>query len=399
MTLDLARIVGEIGELVAGLDGAADRERFVALAHAWNTLDSAEVNARITAQSTRTSFLLPYTAGDYRARHMLPICPESYAVAGADGSFILPDRHSPARFYLLNIGTVLLRYGATPGARLESAAQLFYEDEDLYVPNDLRRAPVNETIVGLRRAAAELRAARALLAELHEPGVALLDGTLILWSLESEREPVVEWVLPEYVEALAAFRDADVPVASYISSPGSAELLNMLRVAVCDYPPRAINCDQCRARVAAEGHTPACDVLPGVTDKRLLADVARLQPGERSAVCQSRSKVLEKYARHGAEDLKICYFYLHVGHEIGRVEVPRWVAEDLDQLDLVHAVVYDQCRRGRGYPTVLQEAHEQAVVSVSDRKLVEQVIERRLAEAGIVLTLTGKGGSKRVRYV
>jgi hypothetical protein len=397
VTLDLARVIGDLTELVAGLDGASDRDRHARLRQAWETLDSVEVNRRY--EGARTSFLLPRTTGDYRGRAPLPPCPPAYAVAGTDGSFILPDRHSPARFYLLNIGKVLLRYGPEHGARLETEPRVYARDEDLYVPNDLRRAPVNETIIGLRRAAAELTAARELLAELREPGVALQDGTLILWSLESERDAVVDWVLPEFLEALDAFRVSGVPLASYISAPGSAELLNMLRVAVCDYPPSAINCDHCRGRIATERHTPACDVLPGVTDKHLLAEVARLQPGERTTVYASQSKVLDRYAYHGSDDLRICYFYVNVGHEIGRVEIPRWVAEDLDQLDLVHTVVFDQCRRGQGYPTVLQEAHELAVLSMADRKLVERAIERQLAQHGIVATLTGKGGSKRVRSV
>ena len=397
MTLDLARVIGEINALVAGLDGARDRARHDRLQLAWDTLDSAEVNRRY--EGARTSFLLPRASGDYRGRSPLPACPPAYAVAGTDGSIILPDRHSPARFYLLNIGKVLLRYGAAHGARLETEPRIYARDEDLYVPDDVRRTPVNEKIIGLRRAAAELGAAREMLAELTEPGVALQDGTLILWSLESERDAVVDWVLPEFLAALDAFRAHGVPVASYISAPGSAELLNMLRVSVCDYPPSAINCDRCRGRIASEGHSPACDVLPGVTDKRLLADVARLAPGERTTVYASQSKVLDRYEYHGSNDLRICYFYLNVGHEIARVEIPRWVAEDLDQLELVHSVIFDQCQRGQGYPTVLQEAHELAVLSMADRKLVERAIERQLAQVGIVATLTGKGGSKRVRAV
>ena len=399
MTLDLARVIGDMRELVLAVDGEADRGRFNTLRAAWETLDSAEANRRMADGRARITFLLPHSRGDYRARQSLPPCPPSYAVVGSDGSCILPDRHSPARFYLLNIGTVLLCYGARPSARLDAVPMLFYEDKDLFVPGDLRRAPVTQEIVGLRRAAAELDAARALLAELREPGVALQDGTLILWPLEAASESVKKWVLDDFLRALAAFRDSGTPVASYISAPGSAELVNLLRVAVCDYPPAAINCDACRARIATEGRMPACDALPGVTDRYLLAEIALLKPGERTQVYASRSKVLERYQVDDSDDLKICYFYLNVGHEIGRVEIPRWVAEDVDQLNLVHAVVYDQCRRGRGYPAVLQEAHEQAVLSTGDRALVEQAIERLLAEAGVVMTLTGKGGSKRVRYV
>ena len=117
---------------------------------------------------------------------------------------------------------------------------------------------------------------------LHHPALALLDGTLILWSLEAQDPSVVDWVLPKYLDALRAFQSRSQPVASYISAPASTELMNMLRVSICDYPAlgMAVNCDHCRARIMSESHTPACDVLPGVLDRYLLETVARLEPGE-----------------------------------------------------------------------------------------------------------------------
>ena len=81
------------------------------------------------------------------------------------------------------------------------------------------------------------------------------------------------------------------------------------------------------------------------------------------------------------------------------MEIPRWVSRRPDLVDFVHWAVFDQCERGRGYPVALQEAHEQAVLSTADRLLMEIAIERELARHGIVLTYTGKDGSKRGRFV
>jgi hypothetical protein len=140
-------------------------------------------------------------------------------------------------------------------------------------------------------------------------------------------------------------------------------------------------------------------VIPDVTDRYFFEEIEELETGERSAVLSSTSKILERYRIDGTDDLCIDYFYLNVGAEIGRVEVPRWVSRSPEQLDLVHSVVFDQCQRGRGYPVALQEAHELAVLSTSDRLLMEIAIERELARHGIVLTHTGKDGSKRGRFV
>ncbi|HLI51580.1 MAG TPA: hypothetical protein VKU87_07260, partial [Thermomicrobiaceae bacterium] len=68
-------------------------------------------------------------------------------------------------------------------------------------------------------------------------------------------------------------------------------------------------------------------------------------------------------------------------------------------LELTHAVIYDQCRRGRGYPPALQEAHEQAVIGMADRRMVETLVDRALAENSIVMQRSGKDASKRGRFV
>ena len=76
-----------------------------------------------------------------------------------------------------------------------------------------------------------------------------------------------------------------------------------------------------------------------------------------------------------------------------------WVLEDGDKLDLVHALAFDQCRRGRGYPPALQEAHEQAAITTAERRVVEEMIEGALAQRGIVLPWSAKERSKRERGI
>jgi hypothetical protein len=395
VTLDIAQIAQDLRDLVGSVDPDRERERFSALRSAWSALDTSDINERL--ETAKTSFLLARSENDYRYSYPLPAVPRNYTVAATDGSMIAPDRHSPARFYLINVGKVLLRYGDTPGASLTNEHEFRFEEKDLYVPDAVHRQPVNETILGLRRAAKELTTASSMIdGDAPEP-VALVDGTLILWMLSSQEQPIREWALGEYLEALSILRERRLPVAGYISAPGSSELMNILRVSICDYPAqgRSINCDHCRRRILTENRTPACDILPMVTDRWLLHEIAGLRPGERTEIYESESKILDEYG----DDLRICFFYVNSGREVGRVEIPRWVAHDPDLLDRVHAVIFDQCARGRGYPVALQEAHELAVLSMGDRRLIEEVIERNLASIGIVRTRTGKDGSKRDRFV
>jgi hypothetical protein len=148
VTLDLTRIVDQIDAMVRGVDRSQEGERFDALRTAWNELDELDVNTRFT--KSRTSFLLARTDRNYRTRHRLPPLPTTYTVAATDGSMILPDRHSPARFYLLNVGKALLRYGDDPKADLTSEPDLRFAEDDLVITSDGRRTPVNEVILGLR---------------------------------------------------------------------------------------------------------------------------------------------------------------------------------------------------------------------------------------------------------
>ncbi|CAN5344100.1 DNA double-strand break repair nuclease NurA [soil metagenome] len=396
MPLDLNVIMGQINDMAGTLDSDELARRFDALDNAWSNLDSVEVNERY--DTAITSFLLAETSEDYRGTTPLTEVPDNYSVAASDGSFILPDRHAPLRFFLLNTSTVYLKYGAGSTAEISTLPDIRYQEADLIVPNDPQRTPIDGTILGFLRAIEELKAACTCLEGREGATVALQDGTLVLWQVQGQSDLVKDWILEQFIDVLDEFRKRDQPVASYISAPGATELMNMLRVAVCDYPEmgKAIDCKHCRSQ---PGRVPACDVLPNIPDRTLLTQIAKLQPGERTSVYHSRSKIMRDYDRDRTGDQKICFFYLNAGREIARVEIPRWVAADVDQLELVHNVIYDQCSLGRGYPVVLQEAHEAAVLSMSDRRMIEVAIEQALSNVGIMPLHTGKDGSKRGRFV
>ena len=93
------------------------------------------------------------------------------------------------------------------------------------------------------------------------------------------------------------------------------------------------------------------------------------------------------------------FFYLNVGSELARVELPPWTGDDPERLALVHAVVFEQCRKGLGYPVVLARAHEQALVSMGDRLTFQYMLDGVLARQGIPARPSEKQLSKRVRAV
>jgi NurA-like 5'-3' nuclease len=95
----------------------------------------------------------------------------------------------------------------------------------------------------------------------------------------------------------------------------------------------------------------------------------------------------------------VYFFYLKLEDEIARVEIPEWVAQDGKKLGLTHALMLDQCRRGQGYPVALSEAHEQAVVTGSDRQNFLQLMEVWLAEEHMSSSASAKSRSKKTRWI
>ena len=90
---------------------------------------------------------------------------------------------------------------------------------------------------------------------------------------------------------------------------------------------------------------------------------------------------------------------MRVGREIARVELPRWVADDRAQVGLVHALVYDQCMRGQGYPVALARAHEQAIVRAADRRAFLGIVEGSLLRAELPASDSRKRESKEHQAV
>ncbi len=356
---------------------------------------------RTKISESHTSWLMP----EWRERPdsvlAAPPAIEVYTALATDGSQIVADRHDLALCYLTNIGFIALRYGPESSALLRSRPALatpdddllseFHGDQDPIAPKRLAMHCRLQEIAGL----AELIEEEAVRQIGQVPMVALCDGSLILWPLETERhDEYRNRVLDSFQAGLDAARAARVPFAGYISKPMSRDVVNSLRVFVC--PFEIADCDRnCPKSRLNPPHyeVPPCAGTERVTDAMLFATM--LEPGERSAVFQSGSKILAAYApRH-----YVGFFYLHTGREVARVEIPAWVADDPRLLDQTHALCFDQAQKGDGYPVALAEAHEQAIVRGAERAAFFHLMERHFVPQGITIGTTRKALSKRARRV
>ena len=397
MSLDLSKVAPQIGEMVGKMrSGLEERQKRLRIA-----LDvMAEQQASLEPlkkkiEASKTSWLVAGLTGGIAGRTASPNPPADFTVIATDGSHIEVDRHQVARCFLLNISHVLLRYGHKPDAILESVPRLYAEQNELVIvpPGQGREQFIEGNLLGAKRSVEECRHLAEMAAALPtgSPTVALLDGTLMLWGLESYPDFVTEILLDkglvrEFDRLLRIGKEKALAFGSYISAPRSTDVVNALRVAIC--PHEAANCDEyCKAG------SRACDDMAALTDAELFSSL--LSPGERSDVFCSRSKIVkEHYLDHSIQ-----FFYLRLDEEVARIEMPAWVADDQSRLGLMHSLVFDQCRRGNGYPVALSEAHEQAVVTGADRENFWQLVEAGMAEEKLFTSNTGKSMSKKTRWV
>ena len=312
--------------------------------------------------------------------------PTPITVVATDGSQIYPDRHVEPHCYLLNISRIAFQYGTAERPLMESVPRFEYRREAFEEAFDRVLGTATADVVSALRDEFELAALFDVAQKARMPGrpiLALADGTLIRWMLRRMRDYALEQqLIDRYTQILTRFQAEGIPFCSYISMPGNTEVVNLLRL----------------HRGERDDDADADDSLIGVQDRWLFERI--LQPGERSAVFESASHIQREY---GARD-RICYFYVHVaarqgGAEVGRVEVPVWVANDPASLDLVHGTILSECEKGEGYPMILSEAHERAVIRARERDLFYDMIDREMTAAGLRHTGSRKQASKRAPRV
>ncbi len=405
----------DLGETALQLDRAAqhmgrsqgDREeRLAALLRAAAQVESGTAQDRTQHEQIRgRPFLAAQVETSLLGSHGPTEPPSDWTVLAVDGSHIDVDRHLPVGCYLINLGGCSVTYGSTPDAQLFSRPHLAWEPDELYLTdpgNPAREEPVTGSVLGMIRTVQELER----LAEAVEdcppdlPILALVDGSLVMWGLSGQgyqdyvRDTIVQ---DRLIKALDRFADLApekvVTLAAYVSLPRSTEVVNAARTCLC---PHAVSlCSDpktgCGNRRSMQS---PCDLANGFLDRDLFQ--SQLPAGFRSPVYLTNSSISRQ---HYSDRQQVHFYYLNVGEELARVEVPRWVAQDETLLALGHSLILDQCQRGQGYPVAISEAHEQAVLDGKDRQIFKDLLARSLDDLGLPSYTSEKERSKRTPWL
>jgi hypothetical protein len=295
----------------------------------------------------------------------LPPLPSSATILAADGSQINPDRHSEVEYCLINVGAIQMCLGSAEPPKITFDCQLFY-DEGLYTQN----GTITEARLALLRDLSERKLLATLAEDIPAPVVTFTDGPIELWgSKDSDGASEFQRSLNEYLEVLGHLYSLKVITSGYVDKPSANLVVRTLEV--MKTPGNELRDIRDRRP------------LRGVTDAHLFRDL--LAPGERSAVFSIQSQSAKNYKG----PMGLHFFYLNTGRPghpwLARVEIPAWVAGNLEMLDRLHAVLVHQCQimGTKPYPYLLHRAHETALVNLQEKEQVTQMITLELRRRGV----------------
>lgn len=324
------------------------------------------------AKAVDSPWALPSWHGVIDQQYPVSAIKPQYQCMSVDGSQVYPDRHQGSGYYLINIGSIVISYGAQNPVSLASSPFIYTGLDSI----EYEQANIHEVINCMRQ---ELELAVGLeLCITHEAvstdSILLFDGALIFWNLEAKNSVLSTLFFEKYIRILSQLYASRYLYAGYISVPRSRELCNILKLALCNFN--------------TQDHE-AYRVIDPVVDATVASFF--LQPCMRTTVFGNNAAISSQYPAM----LRPHFFYMHVGTEIGRVEIPGWIAQDTVLVDLIASCILDQCNKGGGYPVVLAEAHEQAVVKGPDREFFYQALQQESARSGLSSSCSPKEQRKR----
>jgi len=372
VTLELSRLAEQMREM--GQELATREEEYanlIAQARQWLT-QYADQGERLRHPAREFHAAIP-TGDPLDAMHPLPAIPERFTFVAADGAEIQPDSHELAYYYLINVGAMVYRHGSGQTPEAHSQPTIGYTENDLYDQDQL----ISGNLLDIKRDLAEITCLADLCAA-ESPGmitVAVVDGTLILWTLRDTPPAYQRTKALDYIRQLDRIRETGSMVAAFISRPRRGEVMRLLHLAN----------EGGDVKRASEKPNPL----------RHLPDYAvfeMLPPGARSALFVSPSPINHE---HYAPAHTVHFFYLNVAAEesaptIARIEVPAWVAGDAEQLGLVHGAIVAQARITGDYPYALVRADELAFISGPEREAFDDMVVSSLIRAGVRTALSPK---------
>src|SRR5574341_569551 len=300
--------------------------------------------------------------------------PETATIIATDGSQIPPNTHGSALYYLLNIGTIIVRHGSGDPPHIISQPYLFYEPEYMFTQD---RNLITAAVVSARRTVNEMAALaeHAWLQRAEErPMLTFFDGSLLFLGIGSE-VPDRAQLYGIYFSAMTRLMEVNAGLTGYVDRPRSAFIAGLLHL--LDLPEDLVS----RATLSTNGR------IEGLLDTQIYRTL--LEPGERTPLFVQFSPQNKEFRRSGGATHEIVFYYLNVAGpgdppHLARIELPMWVATDKTFVAEIQALIYHQCQQLIiRYPYVMTRADELAVVKGDETRQLNVLIQVALTRYGI----------------
>ncbi len=300
----------------------------------------------------------------------------SYRVIACDGSdtplrddFIFP-------YFLINIGFAYFQYFKNPKFVGDSEPEILYTPDYIYIESTGGRYPISSEAINslmLLRESVTL-GSKMKDFDLSQPSAALIDGSIIQWGAREKSIEKQKEFFEKYGNLLVEAKKLNVPVAGYISGSHSRDVLG------------SINYYLMKKNIAFLE-----EELFFIYDTDIFQRI--LKPFERSVLFQNNEQFIKFYPE------KIFFYYINNGYEVARIEIPEFVAKNKDLFNSLNSILLSQSEKGRGYPEVLKEAHEQAVIHKKEQDAIEEILINLLRKEGYDFKSIQKVLAKKIRTI
>ena len=301
--------------------------------------------------------------------------PAEATIIAADGSQIVPDRHNPFVYYLVNIGGIVYHHGKgqVPETFTEPTLEFPEIDElESHRFNDYASVTIQRDLGEIDMLAFQANEYKRD----NLPLLTMMDQRLLYVPTGEIAPQFKEQVVQEWQGHMQRIQQSGAWLAGYIDSPMKDSVVRMLRGI---HPDRK----QDDPNDLGEWY--------GLTDADLFSQL--LAPGERSKLFMDVSFANNRFRKPN----QVCFFYLNpgrFGQNIARVDLPQWVAQNDAAVAAIHALIYDQCQIMGNYPYVITRADEMAVVKRRDQEELEFRIGRKMDAYGVDVNMTAKAQTK-----
>jgi len=303
--------------------------------------------------------------------------PSEYIAIASDGSEVPVNEDFFFPYYIINIGFVVLKYGKDHFFLADSTAKIYFEENEIYEKVGDKNFPVRGELLSSKMLLEESKKLGELLKDFYVidiPTLILFDGTLIQWEIKETSLIYKNNFIQDFQKFIQIAEQLKSPIAGYISGTHSRDIIEMIKIFL------------------EMRNTKFNEQLLSIIKDRDLYEII-LQKGERSAVFRSNAPILNLYRS------PIYFFFLNVGREVVRIEIPEFIANNKNLLETTCALILSQSDKGEGYPVVLREAHEQAVIKNPEKVFIEDLFIELLRKKGIKLNYNYKYISKKTRSI